>query len=80
MSNKSSNDAMTKRINVFRFGLMAIPPLAWALFFAPLYMVSAGLGMDWFSIALIPSLILLVVVSLVCVAAWYGYKQFIVKQ
>jgi hypothetical protein len=60
---------------------MIVPPVAWALFFTPLYVVAAYVGMDAIiNVAIIPSIIFLIVVALVCVAAWYGYKQFLVKQ
>ncbi len=79
-SEMATDDPLRRRMNVFRFGLLAIPPVAWALYFGPLFMVSRGAGLDWVSIALIPSLIEIVVVAIICAVAWYGYKQLVVKR
>lgn len=59
---------------------MAIPPVAWAVAFAPLFLLANGLGMDWIGIALIPSLIEAIVVAIVCVIVWYGYKRVILPR
>ncbi len=68
-------DSDTKRNNIVRYGLMAIPPLAWAVGFAPLFMISNGAKMDWVTDALVPSLIEAVVVGVVCTVVWYSYKR-----
>ena len=67
-------------MNIVRFGLMAIPPIAWAVAFAPLFLIANGFRMDWITNALIPSLIEAIVVAVVCVIVWYAYKQVILPR
>ena len=73
-------DAEKRRMNIVRFGLMAIPPIAWAVAFAPLFLIANGFRMDWITTALIPSLIEAIVVAVVCVIVWYAYKQVILPR
>ena len=73
-------DAEKRRMNIVRFGLMAIPPIAWAVAFAPLFLIANGFRMDWITNALIPSLIEAIVVAVVCVIVWYAYKQVILPR
>ena len=73
-------DAEKRRMNIVRFGLMAIPPIAWAVAFAPLFLIANGFQMDWITNALIPSLIEAIVVAVVCVIVWYAYKQVILPR
>ena len=64
-----------RRSNVLRFGLLAIPPVAWAVAFAPLFLVSNGFRMDWVDMALIPSLVEAFVVGMICYAVWLAYDR-----
>ncbi len=73
-------DLDKRRLNIVRYGLMVIPPVAWVVAFAPLYMLSNGLGMDWISDALVPSLIEAAVVAVVCVGVYYLYKRAILPR
>ncbi len=73
-------DLDKRRLNIVRYGLMVIPPVAWVVAFAPLFMLSNGLGMNWISEALIPSLIETAVVAVVCVAVWYLYKRAVLPR
>lgn len=72
-------DADKKRANVVRFGLMVIPPLAWAITFSYLFLIARGLYVDWIGAALIPSLINAVVVAVVCVVVWFAYLRLVLK-
>jgi hypothetical protein len=72
-------DTDTKRANIMRFGLMSIPPVAWAVAFGYLFLIANGFRLDWISEALIPSLIYAVVVGIVCVVVWYAYKMIVLK-
>ena len=69
-----------KRANTVRFGLMAIPPIAWAVAFSYLFLVANGFRMDWISEALVPSLVDAVVVAVVCVIVWFFYDRVVLKQ
>ncbi len=73
-------DLDKRRLNIVRYGLMVIPPVAWAVAFAPLFMLTNGLGMNWINDALIPSLIETIVVAVVCVAVYYIYKRAILPR
>ncbi len=73
-------DLDKRRLNIVRYGLMVIPPVAWAVAFAPLFMLTNGLGMNWINDALIPSLIEAIVVAVVCVAVYYIYKRAILPR
>lgn len=64
-----------KKGKIVRYGLMAIPPVAWAVAFAPLFIISNGAGQNWVADALIPSLIEVVVVGAVCIVVWSAYKN-----
>ncbi len=75
-----AQDMEKRRLNIVRYGLMVIPPVAWAVAFAPLFMLSNGLGMNWITEALVPSLIEAIVVAIVCVAVWYLYKRAILPR
>ncbi|MBI3538373.1 MAG: hypothetical protein HY070_12565 [Chloroflexi bacterium] len=73
-------DANKRRENIVRFGLFAIPPVAWAIAFAPLYLLTRSFpNLNWISDALVPSLIEAVIVGAVCAAVWSGYKKYVVK-
>lgn len=64
-----------KKTKIVRYGLMAIPPVAWVVGFAPLFIISNGARQDWVTDALVPSLIEAVVVGVVCVIVWSAYKR-----
>ncbi len=66
-----------RRANIFRFGLLSIPPIAWAVAFAPLFLLSNGLHLDWISIALVPSLVEALVVGIVCYGVWFAYTRLV---
>ena len=69
-----------RKLNIVRYGLMAIPPVAWTVAFAPLYMFSHTAQMDWVADAFIPSLIEAVVVGAVCAVVWFAYKKAAMKK
>ncbi len=73
-------DVDKRRLNIVRYGLMVIPVVAWVVAFAPLFMLSNGLGMNWISDALIPSLIEALVVAVICAAVYYLYKRAILPR
>ena len=77
---KAAQDMEQRRMNIVRFGMMAIPPVAWAVAFAPLFLISNGFRMDWISTALIPSFIEAVAVAVVCFIIWYAYRQFVLPR
>ena len=68
-----------KRANTVRFGLMAIPPVAWAISFSYLFLIANGFRMDWVQAALVPSLIQGAVVGIVCILVWLAYERFMLK-
>jgi|GEM_PF-2898162 hypothetical protein len=70
-------DADKKRANIMRFGLMAIPPIAWGVAFSYLFLIANGFRMDWITEALIPSLVDAVVVGIVCVIVWFVYERVV---
>ncbi len=70
-------DTPKKRANLFRFGLMALPPIAWGVTFAYLFLIANGLRVDWVSAALVPSLMNAIVVGLLCFVVWYGYQKYV---
>lgn len=72
-------DADKKRANLMRFGLMAIPPVAWGVAFSYLFLVANGFRLDWISEALIPSLVDAIVVGIVCAIVWMVYERVVVK-
>ena len=67
-------------MNIVRFGLMCIPPVAWAVAFSPLFMLSYGMGLDWINLALIPSMLEAAVVGVVCYIVWYAYKRLVIQK
>jgi hypothetical protein len=73
------DESDTKKANIVRYGLMVIPPVAWVVAFAPLFMISNGARMDWVSDALVPSLIEALVVGVVCAVVWFAYKKVAFK-
>jgi len=73
------NEAARRRLNIVRFGLMAIPPIAWAISFSLPFIVARGLGANWISIALIPSLIQTAIVAVICVIVWFVYKSLVIR-
>lgn len=73
-------DTEKRRMNVLRFGLMVIPPVAWAVAFAYPFLIANAFGQDWIGLALIPSLVVAVVVGIVCAAVWFAYKRLVFKQ
>jgi uncharacterized membrane protein len=75
----SADEQKKRRLNILRFGLMAIPPIAWAVAFAPLFMLTYSTELDWITSALIPSLIEAIIVGVVCFVIWYLYKRFALK-
>lgn len=83
MKDKAQGSSEQRRANIMRFGLMAIPPIAWAVTFAPLFLVSNGfygIGSGyWIGDALIPSLIVVVVVAAVCIGVWFAYKRLVLR-
>lgn len=68
-----------KRANILRFGLMTIPPVAWAVSFSIPFMMANGAGQDWVSLALIPSLVTAVVVGVICVIVWFAYTRYVLR-
>ncbi len=72
-------EADVKKANIVRYGLMVIPPVAWVVAFAPLFLISNGARMDWVRDALVPSLIEAVVVGVVCIIVWYAYKRIAIR-
>jgi hypothetical protein len=77
MTQAAMNTNEQHRAKILRFGLMAIPPIAWGVAFAPLFLLSNGLHLDWITLALIPSLIEAAVVGVVCYIVWFAYKRLI---
>ena len=72
-------EADKKRANTVRFGLMAIPPIAWGIAFSYLFVVANGFRMDWIGEALVPSLVDTVVVAIVCAIVWFFYVRVVLK-
>lgn len=68
-------DSEMKKNKIVRYGLMVIPPIAWVVGFAPLFIISNGAKQDWVGDALIPSLIEAVVVGAVCIIVWSAYRR-----
>lgn len=77
--NMGVTDDQRKRLNLFRYGMMVIPVVAWLVAFAPVFLVSNGMGQNWISDALIPSLIVAVVVGVICFLIFQGYKRMVLK-
>ncbi len=76
-------DAEKRRMNILGYGLKVVPVVAWVLTFVPLYyatLADTRGRVNWFSDALLPSLLVAVGVGVVCYAVWYGYKQFVLKK
>ncbi|MGQ9516105.1 MAG: hypothetical protein ACUVT1_02445 [Anaerolineae bacterium] len=73
------DESVRRRLNVVRFGLMAIPPVAWAISFSLPFIVARGLGTNWVSLALIPSLIQTAIVAVICVIVWFVYKGLVTR-
>jgi hypothetical protein len=46
-SEQELDEAVRRRLNIVRFGLMAIPPIAWAISFSLPFIVARGLGASW---------------------------------
>ncbi len=61
--------------NIVRYGLMLIPPIAWVIAFAPLFLVSYGLRQNWAADALVPSLLEAAIVGLICIMVWQLYQK-----
>lgn len=74
------DEAVRRRLNIVRFGLMAIPPIAWAISFSLPFIVARGLGANWISLALIPSLIQTAIVAAICVITWFVYKSVVTRR
>ena len=75
-------DEKQRRANLFRYGLLLIPPLAFTLAFAVPYMVTRGLGMDLGSIitiAFVPAILWAAGTGLLCMGVWWAYKRYILK-
>lgn len=72
-------DSKQRRLNIVRYGLMVIPVVAWMIAFAPVFLASNGLGQNWVGDALVPSLIIAAIVGVICAAAYYGYKRFVLS-
>ncbi len=75
----ATTDPKQRKLNLVRYGLMVIPIVAWIIAFAPVFLVSNGLGENWIGDALIPSLIMAAVVGVICAAVYYGYKKFVLN-
>ncbi len=75
----ASTDPKVRRLNLVRYGLMVIPIVAWMIAFAPVFLASNGMGQNWISDALIPSLITAAIVAVICAAVYYGYKRFVLN-
>jgi len=75
----ATTDPKVRRLNLVRYGLMVIPIVAWMVAFAPPFLFSKGVGMDWISDALIPSLVTAAVVGVVCALVYFAYKRFVLK-
>jgi hypothetical protein len=78
-SEQELDEAVRRRLNIVRFGLMAIPPIAWAISFSLPFIVARGLGANWISKALIPSLIQTAIVAAICVIVWFVYKSLVIR-
>lgn len=74
------DEAVRRRLNIVRFGLMAIPPIAWAISFSLPFIVARGLGANWISMALIPSLIQTAIVAVICITTWFVYKSVVTRR
>jgi hypothetical protein len=72
-------EADKKRANTMRFGLLAIPPVAWGVAFSYLFLVANGFRMDWVTEALIPRLVDTIVVGILCVIVWFAYERVVLK-
>jgi hypothetical protein len=75
----ATTDPKQRRLNIVRYGLMVIPVVAWMIAFAPVFLASNGLGQNWISDALIPSLITAAIVGVVCAGVYYAYKRFVLN-
>ncbi|MGC8827392.1 MAG: hypothetical protein ACP5TV_10350 [Anaerolineae bacterium] len=74
------DEAVRRRLNIVRFGLMVIPPIAWAISFSLPFIVARGLGANWISLALIPSLIQTAIVAVICIITWFVYKGVVTRR
>lgn len=72
-------DPKQRKLNLVRYGLMVIPVVAWMIAFAPVFLTSNGMGQNWVSDALIPSLLIAAVVGVICAVVYYGYKRFMLN-
>lgn len=68
-----------KRLNLFRYGMMVIPVVAWVVAFAYPFLFANAFNQNWISAALIPSLIIAAVVGVICFAVYWAYKKFVLK-
>lgn len=73
------DESVRRRLNIVRFGLMAIPPVAWVISFSLPFIVARGLGANWVSLALIPSLIQTAIVAAICIIVWFVYKSLVTR-
>ncbi len=76
---KTLSPEQTKRLNLFRYGMMVIPVVAWVIAFAYPFLVLNAFNQDWLMAALIPSLIVAAITGVVCYAAFWAYKRFVLK-
>ena len=75
----ATTDPKQHSLNLVRYGLMVIPVVAWVVAFAPMFMLSNGLGLNWVSDALIPSLITAAIVGAICAVVYFVYKRMVLK-
>jgi hypothetical protein len=75
-------DDKRKRLNVFRYGMMVIPVVAWVITFSYLFLLSNFFAPNTMD-ALVPSMIwslgVVAVVGVVCFAAYWAYKRFVLQ-
>ena len=78
----SLTDATQRRANVFRYGLMLIPPVAFAVSVSVPFMLARGAGLDIgsiISLAIIPALLWAVGAGILCFLVWIAYKRVVLK-
>ena len=72
-------DDQRKRLNLFRYGMMVIPVVAWVVAFAYPFLFANAFNQDWITTALIPSLIVAAVTGVICYVVYWAYKRFVLK-
>lgn len=77
--NRTPEEVERRKLNIVRFGLMVIPPIAFALSFSLPFVLYRAVGEDWVGKALVPSLIQTAVVAVVCVIVWFIYKRAVTR-